>query len=227
MSPARGGPPCVAFETSTRRPSLAVRTAEGLIHARELRGERPHASDLVPTLDALFRELALRPGALEALVVGTGPGSYTGLRVGIASALGLARGTGAALLGVPSGEALAFERLLPGERGALLLDARQGELYFALYERTPDDVLTLDGPRVVRPEGLVLPSTGPIFGDGTVADAARLDAAARARLDALAIPGAAALLELGRLRLARGGPQDPAAVRPLYLRPFAARERKR
>lgn len=227
MSPSPGSLPDVALETSTRRPSLAVRTDDGALHARELRGERPHASDLVPTLGELFAELGLHPGRIGALIVGTGPGSYTGLRVGIASALGLARGTGASLLGIPSGEALAFGRLAPGERGVLLLDARQGELYFAVYERTAEDVLTLEGPRVVRPGELCLPASGPIFGDATVADAASLDAPARARLDPHAIPDAAALLELGRLRLARQGPQDPAEVRPLYLRPFAARERKR
>lgn len=217
----------VALETSTRRPSVAVKVSGRAALVCELVGERPHASDLFPALARLCAQLGLRARDIEAVLVGTGPGSYTGLRVGIASALGLARGSGAQLAGLPSGEALAFDRLAPGERGTLLLDARQGELYFAHYERSEDDVLTLDGPRIVRPAELVLPAAGPLFGDATVAEAAGLDSQDRARLDPAAIPSAGALLELGLVRLARAGPQRPSDVRPLYLRPFATRERKR
>src|SRR5690606_814818 len=140
----------VALETSTRRPSVAVRAGARVLE-RELVGDRPHASDLLAVLAALLGELGARAGDIRRELVGLGPGSYTGLRVGVAAALGLARGADAALRGVPSGEALAFARLAPGERCVQLLDARQGELYFARYERTPDGVLTLDGPRVVRP----------------------------------------------------------------------------
>lgn len=217
----------VALETSTRRPSVAVQVRGQGARGRELEAERAHAGDLLSVLAELLRELDLAARDIEALVVGIGPGSYTGLRVGLAAALGLARGSGARVRAVPSGEALAFERLAPGERGVQLLDARQGELYFASYERTPDDVRTLDGPRIVRPAQLVLPEQGPILGDADVARAAALGPADRARLEAGAVPGARALLELGLSRLGRLGPQDVGALRPLYLRPFRALERRR
>jgi tRNA threonylcarbamoyladenosine biosynthesis protein TsaB len=215
----------VALETSTRAPSVAVRRANGEVHSRSLAGERMHAGDLLPTLAELLAELGVHARDITAVLVGTGPGSYTGLRVGIAAALGLARGAGAALRGVPSGETLAWEHCAPGERCVHLLDARQGELYYAEYERTADEVRVLDGPRVTRV--LELPPKVPILGDATVADAARLSPADRARLDPTATPSSSALLHLGLRRLARHGPCAPANLRPLYLRPFRGIERRR
>lgn len=218
----------VALETSARAASVAVRHRSST-RATRLEAERAHASDLFPELGRLFAELGASPRAIEAVLVGTGPGSYTGLRVGIATALGLARGSGAKLLGVPSGETLAFERLRPGEEGVQLLDARSGELYFARYRRTEDEVEVVVAPIVLKPGELAahLPVGTPIFGDSTVAEAAGLDAGARERLVTDATPSAAALLELGGRRLARGAFTDSAELEPLYLRPFAAKTRRR
>jgi len=218
----------VALETSSRRPSVALRRGD---ERREitLDGARAHASDLVPTLDRLCAELSCAPGAVEGVLVGTGPGSYTGLRVGIATALGLVRATGAILRGVPSGETLAYGELRPGEECVFLLDARQGELYLAHYRREGDDVAVLRAPAVVAPGDLrrLLPEGVTIFGDETVARAATLTTAERARLRTDAVPHAAALLELGLHRVERSGPQSPDQVEPLYLRPFAAKTRRR
>ena len=227
-APGAGVPVRLALETSARPPSLAI-DAAGARRELELGLERRHASDLVPGIDSLLRELGRRPADLALVVVGLGPGSFTGLRVGIATALGLARATGAALVGVPSLEALAYAELAPGEEATVLLDARAGELYLARYRRTQDDVLALVPPLVLPVAGLAphLPPAGRILGDRTVAQAARLDAPARARLAEDRVPGAAALLELGLRRFARDGAMPPAVLRPLYLRPFAVAARRR
>lgn len=218
----------VALESSHRAASVAVRH-DGRTASARLEAARAHASDLFPRLEALFRELGARPDAIATVIVGTGPGSYTGLRVGIATALGLARGSGAELVGVPSGETLVFERVEPGREAVFLLDARSNELYFARYRRTAGGVDAVEPPCVLRPEALAerLPEGVPIFGDATVADAARLDAAARARLVSDAVPSSEALLELGLRRLEERGPTPPDALEPLYLRPFATTQRKR
>lgn len=218
----------VALETSTRAASAAVAT-DVFRGERALVAERAHASDLLPALDALLAEARARPQSVTAVLVGTGPGSYTGLRVGIATALGIARGTGAALRGVPSAEALAFAELSPGETCCVLLDARSNELYLAAYHREEDDVTIVLPPRVTTADELpaLLPSEGPIFGDETAADAARLAGHARARMRTDRAPRASAVLELGARRLERMGPDPPEGVRPLYLRPFAAKRRAR
>lgn len=221
----------VALETSARAASVAVRHGDA-VRSLRLESERAHASDLFPSLERLMRELGASPRSIGAVFVGLGPGSYTGLRVGIATALGLARGSGAQALGVPSGETLAFGRLKPGEEGLVLLDARAEELYLAHYRRLADEVEVLRAPCVLRPAALppiidLLSPRCPIFGDATVAQAAGLSDADRARLDPTAVADARDLLALGERRLARFGPTPLGELEPLYLRPFAAKPRKR
>ena len=216
----------VAVETSTRSPSVAAREGERSV-AETLAGDRPHASDLLPALDRLLHQLGARPDAIEAVIAGTGPGSYTGLRVGIASALGLARGCAARVRAVPSGEALAWAELEPGQRATMLLDARAGELYLARYERTPDDIRVLIPPCIVRPEELVLEQDDVIFGEAGIERAAGLDASTAKRVRTDVHPLASATLELGLSRLERFGESPAKELEPLYLRAFAAKARKR
>jgi len=218
----------VALETSSRTPSIAVSAGESL-RERALSAQRAHASDLLPALDALLGELGVRPSSIEQVVVGTGPGSYTGLRAGIATALGLARASGAALRGVPSLEALAWGELAPGEACSVVLDARAGELYFASYRREAGEVTALQAPRVVAASEIesLFEAGIPLFADEGAAALVRAAGRDDVRLVEGIVPRAQALLELGRLQLARHGPQEPREIEPLYLRAFAARQRRR
>lgn len=218
----------VAFETSARAASVAVRSGKRLVEIA-LEPGRAHASDLLPAIDRMLRELGGAPREIALVLVGTGPGSYTGLRVGIATALGLVRGCAAMIRGVPSGETLCFGELEPGEQASVLLDARAGEIYFAHYRRLADEVEVLRAPCVLRPDEVQasLPRGGPIFADPNAVEAVGLPNEVRERLRLDAAPRAAALLALGAARVDRLGAQDPRDVQPLYLRPFAARARKR
>jgi tRNA A37 threonylcarbamoyladenosine modification protein TsaB len=130
---------------------------------------------------------------------------------------------------VPSGETLAYGALAPDEEAVYLLDARQGALYFAHYRRTTDDVSVLCPPCVVTRAELLekLPASGPIFGGEGVASAAALAPEHCARLVIDRVPEASALLPLGLERLVRDGAHEPRDVQPLYLRPFAATQRRR
>jgi tRNA threonylcarbamoyladenosine biosynthesis protein TsaB len=217
----------VALETSARSASVAVAHGAGEVEV-ELEAARAHAGDLLPELDSILRGIGASPADISAVLVGTGPGSYTGLRVGIATALGIARGCAAALRGVPSGETLCFGELAPGEEAIVLLDARAGELYFAHYRRTASEVEVVRAPCVLRPDEVAaaLPSSIAVFGDVSAFESARLAASGGVDLRAGRIPRARALLSLGAARLEREGGQDPAEVAPLYLRPFAVRQRR-
>jgi len=226
----------IAVETSGRRGSVAVERAragageEGPERRfRALADARAHASDLMPAVDELVRELGARPADVESVLVGTGPGSFTGLRAGMATAMGIARGADARLLGVPSIEAMLWRSLEPGGEAAVLLDARSRELYFAHYRRTEDELVALRSPCVVAPEepARCLPPSVPLYGDADTADAARLGDGDRDRLRTDVRPDALAVLELGTLRLERSGGRALDRVEPLYLRPFAARVRRR
>lgn len=212
----------VALETSRRIPSVAVACGDEIV-CEHLEGERRHASDLLPRLESLLAQLV--PGrdggrlALAHVVVGTGPGSYTGLRIGVALARGLARATGAHLTGVSSFEALALAGLEPGENGAVVLDARSQRFYHARYRRTPEDVEVLREPEAVDLATLRerLHAGGPILGAGELAQLGGFDPG---RLRTAFRPDARTVLVLGRRR--PGGGEPPA---PLYLRPFGSAAR--
>lgn len=218
----------VALETSARAASVAVRSGN---RERELALElgRAHASDLLPAVDAIVRDLGGTPREIALVLVGTGPGSYTGLRVGIATALGLVRGCGALIRGVPSGETLCFGELEPGEEASVLLDARAGEIYFAHYRCLAGEVEVLRDACVLRPDQVLgnLPRGGPIFADAGAITSLGLPDEVRERVRLDTAPRASALLALGIARVERSGGHDPLEVRPLYLRAFAVKARKR
>lgn len=227
-SPARRAAPPpeetaeLAIESSRRETSLALRAGARVFE--DALGERAHASDLLPRLEALLAAAGVerRDGrlALARVFVGTGPGSYTGLRVGIATALGLARASGATLHGLSSFEALAWAELSVGEEGAVVLDARGARFYHARFARRNGELEVLVPPETCTAAELAarcaLP--GPLLGHPGLAEAAGLEETARLRTAAR--PSARALLELGRLRLAAGRLAPAAGLEPLYLREF-------
>lgn len=99
---------------------------------------RDHTSRIVPELERLFARAQLAPGRLAGIGVGVGPGSYTGVRVAIATAKGLARAWGVTVGGGSTLAAIALSALQPGETGVAALDARRGNVYAALYRRRED-----------------------------------------------------------------------------------------
>ncbi|MBI5431658.1 MAG: tRNA (adenosine(37)-N6)-threonylcarbamoyltransferase complex dimerization subunit type 1 TsaB [Planctomycetes bacterium] len=213
----------IALESSTLRPSVAVWHGGRCLQAW-LSTERSHAADLLPSVSALLHRLDRTPGDVSRIVVGRGPGSYTGLRVAAATALGVARGTGAAIGGLSSFEALAWRELAVGGRCAVLLDARAGEAYWAVLARDAADVRFEVEPSVARSEDVaaLLPREVAIFSSAGIEKSVRLDDEQRARVRVDAVPQASALLELA---LARGG-RVGSDIEPLYLRAFAAKPRR-
>lgn len=212
-----------AFETSTRSPSVALKSGGVLLEER-LSGARPHASDLLPALDRLLSKAGGGIADLELLVVGTGPGSFTGLRVATATALGIARGCKAALLGIPSGEAQCWRELAVGEEAAWVADARQSTYYFAHYRRLESGIEVLKAPCLIRPAELaaLVGLKLRIFAEPGLDLSTTLGAGVQTRLTQGTLPSAAALLELGMLRLGREGSHSAAQLEPLYLRTFAS-----
>ncbi|MEX1024301.1 MAG: tRNA (adenosine(37)-N6)-threonylcarbamoyltransferase complex dimerization subunit type 1 TsaB [Planctomycetota bacterium] len=211
----RAGEALLALDTSTRSASVTLVTSE--FHAtRRLDDARRHATDLLPAIDELTRAAGQRP---TRLAVGVGPGSYTGLRVGLATILGLARALLAPVAAVSSFDALAYEQAQSGARVLVATNAFGGRLYVAHLERTAADVRTLLSPCVIAVHD---------FADFVAehsADVHLLDATAHAAL--MTPPAEARVLApnanaIAALALARGTNTPLAGLEPLYLQPFGA-----
>jgi tRNA threonylcarbamoyladenosine biosynthesis protein TsaB len=133
----------LGFDTATRSTAVALRLDDGrTLQARDdpVSDERPgHATRLLDMADGLLGGAGIGWSALERIAVGRGPGTFTGLRVGVATARGLAQSLGVELVGVSSLRALAEPRLRSeraGSRVLAVLDARRGEAFVAAYEWT-------------------------------------------------------------------------------------------
>lgn len=220
--------PAAALEASRREGSVALATTGEILRTR-LDGAEVHARDLLPELAKLLERAGVAVRELRTLVVGTGPGSFTGLRVAIATVQGLARATGAGVVAVPSLEAVAFAALSPGQQAVVLSDAHGGSYYRAVYERDVSALIERGAPALcplsdLEGEVSSAPRLLAVEGDSLVE---RMPAELRERVELVAGPAADVLLELGRLRHALHGTLPPQEVEPLYLRPFRALPRKR
>ena len=128
----------LAIETSTLTTSAAV-LDDGRVLVEKDAQATPHSEALLPLIDEVLRAAAVAPAQLDLLACGAGPGSFTGLRIGLATAKGLCFALGRPLVSVSSLAALAFEAHAPS--GALVLalvDARRGEVYAGLFRSAGD-----------------------------------------------------------------------------------------
>jgi tRNA threonylcarbamoyladenosine biosynthesis protein TsaB len=210
----------LGLDTATPATVVAVLPAAG--EPVELRhepgpGERPgHAAQLLPLAERALHALGATFADVRRIGVGVGPGTFTGLRIGVATARALAQATGAEVAGISTLEALAAEA--GGDRAVLaVLDARRGEAYAAAFR----DGERLLAPVAVAPEDLAAladPRHAPwlAVGDGAVRFRDRLEPAAEVPADASVLHAVSALAVC---RLAREAhPVDRDALLPQYVR---------
>jgi tRNA threonylcarbamoyladenosine biosynthesis protein TsaB len=171
---------------------------------------RSHAEVLAPAIERLLADAGVTGAELDAIVVGVGPGPFTGLRAGIATARMLAFVWNVPLHGVMSLDAVALDAGHPGGEFAVATDARRKEVYWARYRAGSSLPELLDGPHVGPAESV--PDL-PVYGRGAGLYADRLAGPAKA---AELTPDAVALALVAERTLAAGGPLRPTA--PLYLR---------
>lgn len=173
---------------------------------------------LLPAAAFLLESAGVTPAQLDGLAVTVGPGSFTGLRVGLATVQGLALAAGKPCVGVTSLEALGQLGADSGLPVAALIDALRDEVYAALYDARGGEVVA---PCRERPDEFAarLPDEVLLVGDGAERWRARLlELRPRARLRAEPPFLAAAVARLGHARLARGEGVPVDELRPFYLR---------
>ncbi len=152
----------------TATPAVTVALCDGatVLAERTVVDARAHGEQLAPGIDAVLTEAGVRPQGLDRIVVGVGPGPFTGLRVGLVTARVLASVLGIPVDGVCTLDALALAGAVEGEH-LVATDARRKEVYWARYRGTT----RLDGPHVDRPDD-VDPSL-PVVGAGAALYPAR------------------------------------------------------
>ena len=205
----------LALDTSTDAASLALVTPEG-VHTRDIVARALPSEAVMPALVALLEAHGLGPRQLRALVVGLGPGSFTGLRVGLATLKGLGYAASLPLVGVSSLAMLAAATG-PG-RVAVVRDARRGSAYFGAYlvddaaavRPLVEDSCVPVGELAARLATLEATGTLRVVGDATLTASWR-------EVAPLPAPRAQLLVVQAAARLARGDADDLASLAPRYL----------
>ncbi len=221
----------LGIDTATRRASVGL-LVDGEVAAEQSEmANGSHAVSLLPLIDAVLRDGGCSADQLDAVAISNGPGSFTGLRIGLSVAKGLAYATALRLVAVPTLEALA--RTVADHRGVIcaLLDARKGELYAACFESHAGGWRRLTPDQLVTPDALsrILPTPCLVLGDAVAryVDVLRERLGPRATLLPFETygPRGGMIARMGWERLQAGAVDELRGIEPFYVRPSDA-ERK-
>jgi tRNA threonylcarbamoyladenosine biosynthesis protein TsaB len=214
----------LGLTTASPRGGVALWRDGEVLAAEHYEDEKRHAERIFDVVRTVMGRAGVERADLTALSCDIGPGSFTGVRVGVASAKGMALALGVPLYPVGSLEAMAaaaFERAAPGvELVTALLDAKRGEMFVAIYAR--DGSENQQPVHVPAPEALT--QLGSLVDQPTLRFCGRaaevLGVTVESRIDAVAceLPDASWIARLGAQQLAAGAAPDLAAIEPAYLR---------
>ena len=217
--------PVLALDTSTSLGSVALGRGGVLLGETVVGSRVRHAESLLPAISALLEAAQVTPQQIGALVVGAGPGSFTGVRIAGATAKGLARALGIPLYAYSALAAVAAGAGARAGTVCAVFDAQRDEVYAAAY-RFDDgwQEIMAPGARAVNDVAAELAGQDVLFaGEGARKHAALLESAgARVAPALFDVPRASALLWLADLAPAEGLVSDVSAWEPAYLRPSGA-----
>jgi tRNA threonylcarbamoyladenosine biosynthesis protein TsaB len=221
----------LSIDTSTPRGSVAL--LEGCELAAELRlhSLETHSSRLLSSIEFLLTMTGWHLGDIGLIVAGIGPGSFTGIRIGVATALGLAQTQLISFAGVSGLDAIAHQLAGVDGRIGVAMDAQRSQIYYAEYRGNRGKVARSGKPVLLYPSDLKACLRGPrsyLLGDGAVRYAEELDLTRTGwpRLLKVDLFLAASLgrLAIARKRTWRSG--EYLSAEPLYIRPPDALKRK-
>jgi tRNA threonylcarbamoyladenosine biosynthesis protein TsaB len=213
----------LALDTATEACSVALLTDAGLVGVWREVG-RGHAEQILDMVDTVLAEAGVALRMLDGIAASVGPGAFTGVRIGVSVAQGLAFGAELPVVAVTTLEALAWQAMRGGaEQVMACLDARMGEVYWGCFAVDPKRGLAPRGVAAVgAAQSVNVPLAGPFQGIGRgFAAYPVLQALAGLVLPAGAgdaLPDAKDMARLGAIRLSIGEGRDPADLIPVYLR---------
>jgi len=227
--------PVLGIEAATPVASVGVATENGILAERMVNNKRTHSVNLLPMVRDVLGDAGVEPGNLRGIAISSGPGSFTGLRIGMAVAKTLAQVWDLPVVGISTLETLA--QPLAGHRNLIcpVLNARKNEVYTAVYLTIDEGIKCLAGPEALGINKLVLLLTrllerhsengeGNItfLGDGVPVYKEELQSSlgtrAKFTCSALWFPRGAVLAYLGSERIAAGEGVDPLSLQPEYVR---------
>lgn len=216
----------LAIETSTDVCSVGLSIDGELLLDHRMAAQK-HGVLVLPMVDALMAKAGLVPGQLDGVVFGRGPGSFTGVRIGVAVTQGIALGAGAGVVGISTLQSVAqgCYRIHGDENVAVCLDARMDEVYFSAYQldaaglmQCVEDERVLppaDMPRMTDDVSRVWAGTGAEHYAGILRDVFGVDADT---IRPECWPNARDLLTIGETVALSGGLLPPEEAAPVYLR---------
>ena len=215
----------LGIESAGSQVGCAIGGHEGVLASAHAGKGRRHAENLAPQIDFVRGQAGIELSDLGAVAVDVGPGLFTGLRVGIATAVVMSHALGVPMIPVTSHDLMAFPARWSSRLIVTALDARRGELFTALFRKVPGGIQRVREVNVCTPDDLaaeleVADEPALLVGDGalryadTFHDIRRIEMAEQG----LAQPSARSLVQLAHARAMREEFVQSWEVEPVYLR---------
>ena len=215
----------LGIETATEQVSVAIGGHEGVLGLVEVCRGRRHAETLAPAIEFVCTQADVRLDEISVVAVDVGPGLFTGMRVGLASAKALAQALRVPMIGMSSLDLLAYPLRHTGRTVVAIIDARKGELFYAFYRPVPGGVQRVLEPRCGTIDDLIAEVMARrddviCVGDGALRHRDEIVAELRCEVaeQFLSRPSAAPLVQLAHARALREEWVNPWEIQPLYMR---------
>lgn len=215
----------LGIETATPQVGVAIGGHEGVLASFHSARDRRHAETLAPAISFVCEQARIELDEIGVLAVDVGPGLFTGMRVGLATAKALAHALRVPMVPVSSLDLVAFPARYCNRRIVAVIDARRGEVFHAAYRQVPGGIQRLAEPAVSTPDelagDLVARSEDALLvGDGAIRHAEVLAGAAGVEIGerGLQYPSAQSLVQLAHAAALRETFVQPREVAPVYLR---------
>jgi len=214
----------LGIETSTKTGSVAIVNEVGVIAQYSLNIEITHSERLVSTVDRVLNDAGMTISQVDGFAIASGPGSFTGLRIGVSTVKGFVLATGKPVAAVPTLKALAWNLPYAAFPICPLLDARKSEVYAALYSFEGSALVQKLSERVIGLNQLAEQMCGKTIFTGEAAYLFQMEivrlfgSAALFAPRSAVIPSAAAVAEIGLDMIKKGTQSNPDDLTPLYIR---------
>ena len=216
----------LAIDTATQVSSVAVLKEGRLLAELTMQGKLTHSETLLPHIEQVLKMAAVAKEELTGIAVSNGPGSFTGLRIGLAAAKAMSYVLGIPLVGVSTLQALAYQLPAPGVRVMCLLDAQKGNAYVESYRWENNSLQVVDSVQVAKITDIVAACANMNEQVILLGDAVQKKVAGKLELPAnvsvapphIVMPRAACVAMLGQEKLLAGETDNVMDLEPVYIR---------